>query len=246
MPLPKARRRALIEHIMVTQEAENLLVNKGWDQDELFEMKILLQQAEQRMRKLDPRSQHTTTATKSYRLPKLNPGPIVQPYITSTDGIARADPTRLVNDEDRQITARRIEDPVKVKEKSKMEKPTAGPGWFDLPRTKMSSEIKNDLKLLKLRNVLDPHRHYRSDSTRALAPKFSQIGQIIEGPTEYFSSRLPNKERKRTFVEEVLANEKFTGRFKKKYNEIQASKTSGKKAYYKNLRERRSRGRRKF
>lgn len=67
MPLPKARRRALIEHIMVTQEAEDLLVNKGWDQDELFEMKILLQQAEQRMRKLDPRSQHTTTATKSYR-----------------------------------------------------------------------------------------------------------------------------------------------------------------------------------
>lgn len=44
----------------------------------------------------------------------------MQPYITSTDGIARADPTRLVNDEDRQITARRIEDPVKVKEKSKM------------------------------------------------------------------------------------------------------------------------------
>ena len=108
-----------------------------------------------------------------------------------------------------------------------------------MPRTLMSSELKADLRLLKLRNVLDPHRHYRSDSTRALAPKFSHIGQIIEGPTEYFSSRLPNRERKRTFVEEVLANEKFTGRFKKKYDEVQASKRSGKKAYYDNLKEKR-------
>lgn len=121
------------------------------------------------------------------------------------------------------------------------ESTTAGPSWFDMPRTKLSSELKSDLNLLKLRNVLDPHRHYRSDNTRALAPKFSQLGQIIEGPTEYFSSRLANKGRKRTFVEEVLANEKVTGRFKKKYNEIQASKTSGKKAYYRKLREKRSR-----
>ena len=109
-----------------------------------------------------------------------------------------------------------------------------------MPRTKLSSELKSDLKLLKLRNVLDPHRHYRSDHTKALAPNFSQIGQIIEGPTEYFNSRLPNKERKRTFVGEVLENEKFTGRFKKRYDEIQASKTSGKKAYYRNLKEKRS------
>ena len=51
------------------------------------------------------------------RLPKLNPRPIAQPYITSTDGIARADRTRLVDDKDRQITARRIEKSVSMKEK---------------------------------------------------------------------------------------------------------------------------------
>lgn len=120
------------------------------------------------------------------------------------------------------------------------EKPTAGPCWFDMPRTKLTSEAKSDLKLLRLRNVLDPHRHYRAENTRASAPEFSQLGQIVQGPTEYFSSRLPNKERKRTIVEEVLANEHFMSRFKKKYNEIQASKTSGKGAYYKNLNRRRS------
>lgn len=125
------------------------------------------------------------------------------------------------------------------------EKPTAGPCWFDMPRTKLTSEFKSDLNLLKLRNVLDSHRHYRSENTRGSAPEFSQLGQIIQGPTEYFSSRLPNKERKRTIVEEVLANEQSISRFKKKYNEIQASKTSGKRAYYKNLKGRRSAGVRK-
>ncbi len=53
------------------------------------------------------------------RLPKLSPGPIAQPYVTSTDGIARADRNRLVNEKDRHITTRRVEDPIKVKEKIK-------------------------------------------------------------------------------------------------------------------------------
>ena len=114
-----------------------------------------------------------------------------------------------------------------------------------MPRTRLDQGLKSDLKLLKLRNVLDPHRHYRSDATKVLVPEFSQTGQIIEGPTEYFSSRLPNKHRKRTFVEEVLAHEKLTGRFKKKYSEIQASKTSGRKAYHKKMKERKSKGIRK-
>ena len=111
-----------------------------------------------------------------------------------------------------------------------------------MPRTTLSPGVKSDLHLLKLRSVLDPQRHYRSKSIRPSAPEFSQLGQIIQGPAEYFSSRLPNKERKRTLVEEVLANEQFTSRFKKKYNEIQALKTSGKKAYYKNLKAKKSTG----
>ena len=63
------------------------------------------------------------------------------------------------------------------------------------------------------------------------------MGTIIEGPTEYFSGRLSNKERKRTFVEEVLAREKSEGRFKSKYEAIQAAKTSGKKAHFKKMKE---------
>ena len=92
-----------------------------------------------------------------------------------------------------------------------------------------------------MRGVLDPKRFYKKESSKAKAPPFSQVGTVIEGPGEYFSARLPNKERKRTLVEEVLEMESSTKRFKRKYEDIQAAKTSGKKAFYKKLKEKRSR-----
>ena len=90
-----------------------------------------------------------------------------------------------------------------------------------------------------MRGVLDPKRHYKKTDSKSDVPAFSQVGTIIEGPTEYYTGRLTNKERKKTFVEEVLAQEEQTGRFKKKYNDIQKMKTSGKKAFYKALKAKR-------
>lgn len=105
----------------------------------------------------------------------------------------------------------------------------------------VTPELKRDLQLLRMRSVLDPKRHYKKDNSRkSEIPEFSQIGTIIEGPTEYFTARLSNKERKRTFVEDVLAGEKQSQRFKTKYNAIQAAKTSGKKDHYKALKAKRA------
>lgn len=118
-----------------------------------------------------------------------------------------------------------------VKEK----KATAGSDWYNLPKTNLTPELKRDLQLLRMRDTIDPKRFYKKDNKKAHIPEYSQVGTIIEGPTEYFNSRLTNKERKRTFVEEVMAGEISSGRFKSKYNEIQATKTSGKKAHYKKM-----------
>lgn len=74
------------------------------------------------------------------------------------------------------------------------------------------------------------------------APEYSQVGTIQEGPTEFFSGRIENKKRKRTITEEVLAGEQETGRFKSKYHQLQDKKTSGKKAFYKALKEKRKGG----
>lgn len=121
----------------------------------------------------------------------------------------------------------------------KKDKPTAGEEWFNLPKTEMTPEFKRDLQLLRMRSVLDPKRHYKKESGKAKPPEFSQVGTIIEGPTEFFSARIAKKDRKKTFVEEAMASERETRRFESKYNDIQSTKRSGKKAYYKDLRSKR-------
>jgi hypothetical protein len=78
------------------------------------------------------------------------------------------------------------------------------------------------------------------------------VGTLIEGPTEWFSARVERRERTRTFVEEVLAGEEGSkvkegrgagsakkGRFGRKYEELQGRKRSGKKAYYKAVKQKR-------
>lgn len=109
-----------------------------------------------------------------------------------------------------------------------------------MPRTDLTPQLKRDLQLIKMRNVLDPHRHYKKDSSAL--PEYSQVGTIIEGNTEFFSSRLTKKERKRTIVEEIMADDGNRKRFKKKYDEIQSKKRSGKKEFYKKLKAQRNGG----
>ena len=96
---------------------------------------------------------------------------------------------------------------------------------------------------MKMRGVLDPHRHYKKEGGGKMKPpEYSQVGTIVEGPTEFYSGRIENSKRKRTFVEEVLAVEQEKPRFKKKYGELQGRKTSGKKAYYQAMKEKRRGG----
>jgi hypothetical protein len=106
----------------------------------------------------------------------------------------------------------------------------------------MTPELKRDLQLIKMRDILDPHRHYKKDGGKLKAPEYSQVGTIIEGAAEFWSGRIENKQRKRTFAEEVLAGEHETKRFKRKYGELQNRKTSGKKAFYKDLKAKRRNG----
>ncbi|KAH0292088.1 Fcf2-domain-containing protein [Aureobasidium namibiae CBS 147.97] len=178
-----------------------------------------------------------------FDFPKLNTGEMVQPYVSSAGDVATVDRSRLLAEQDRKLSnqIRKVEDPVAIKKKTiESKKATAGEQWYNMPRTDLTPELKRDLQLLKMRNVLDPHRHYKKENGKMRPPEYSHVGTIVEGPTEYFSGRLNNKDRKKTFVDEVLSSEKDTGRFKRKYGDIQTSKTSGKKSYYKALQAKRS------
>ncbi|KAI0887089.1 Fcf2-domain-containing protein [Annulohypoxylon maeteangense] len=114
-------------------------------------------------------------------------------------------------------------------------KTDAGSSWFNLPKTDLTPELKKDLQLLRMRDVLDSKRFYRKDSSRSLVPEFSSVGTIVEGPTDFFNARLTKKERKRTLLEEVLETEDITRKFKNKYGQIQETKASGKKGHYKKM-----------
>lgn len=82
--------------------------------------------------------------------------------------------------------------------------------------------------MIQMRNYLDPKRFYKNpDKLGAVL----HIGTVIEGPHEYKSSRLTNKQRKQSIVEEILADKSIKDYSKRKFNEIQASKLNKRKTF---------------
>eukprot|EP00976_Prorocentrum_cordatum_P001772 35703-Prorocentrum_minimum.AAC.3 len=106
-----------------------------------------------------------------------------------------------------------------AKEARKLAPDTAGKGWFDMPAQDITPELKRDLRLLKLRGTWDPKRFYKSNDSSKF-PKYFQIGTVVEGATEFYSSRLTRKERKQTITEEVMSNADITNYRKRRYNAV--------------------------
>jgi hypothetical protein len=104
---------------------------------------------------------------------------------------------------------------------------TAGKSWYDLPATTITDEVKNDLRVLRLRSALDPKTFYKNFDTTKF-PKYFQFGTVVEGPAEFYSGRLAKKQRKRTFTEEIMADSHLTEVRKKRYTKMQeeAAKTA--------------------
>ncbi|CAG98915.1 Fcf2p [Kluyveromyces lactis] len=135
----------------------------------------------------------------------------------------------------------KIDDPIYIlesrKKSDKVKPPTETEKWFTLPKTEMTAEVKRDLMIIKHRAALDPKRHYKKDKWKI--PERFSVGTIIEGPTEFYSSRLKNKERKNTMLETLMADDTTNKYFKRKYTEVQQKKTSGKKAHYNAVKDKR-------
>ncbi|KAJ4457310.1 putative Fcf2 pre-rRNA processing protein [Paratrimastix pyriformis] len=90
--------------------------------------------------------------------------------------------------------------------------------------TQMTPEIAGDLRLLQYRKFLDPKQFYKSTGKKK-PPKFFQVGEIVEGASEFYSSRLTKRERKQTMVDEMIDNERLHSYAAKKMKEIQASRS---------------------
>ncbi|XP_075227616.1 deoxynucleotidyltransferase terminal-interacting protein 2 [Lycorma delicatula] len=115
----------------------------------------------------------------------------------------------------------------KKKEKSK----TKGPDWFNMKTPAMTTEIQNDLRVLHMRSVLDPKHFYKKNDIKGL-PKYFQVGKYVDSPVDFYSSRLPRNERRKTIVEELMADAQFQQYNKRKHKElIQKYKRTHAKAY---------------
>ncbi|CAM8924277.1 unnamed protein product [Rhodiola kirilowii] len=114
-------------------------------------------------------------------------------------------------------------DPKKVnKLLRKQIKDTAGTSWFDMPAQTITPELKKDLQLLKLRNVLDPKRHYKKGDTKLKnLPKYFQVGTVVESASDFYSGRLTKKERKESIADELLSDKRLADYRKRKVREIE-------------------------
>lgn len=95
----------------------------------------------------------------------------------------------------------------------------------------VSQELKGDLQVLKMRGSLDPKRFYKKNDRDGFPKYFQvsssvtfllvrppsvssselcvQVGTVVDSPLDFYHSRVPKKERKRTMVEELLTDAEF-------------------------------------
>ncbi|XP_067394542.1 deoxynucleotidyltransferase terminal-interacting protein 2 [Emydura macquarii macquarii] len=113
---------------------------------------------------------------------------------------------------------------IKKRRKAEKEK-TTGDGWFGMKAPEMTNELKNDLKALKMRASMDPKHFYKKNDRDGL-PKYVQVGTVVDTPIDFYHARIPKKQRKRTIVEELLADSEFRRYNKRKYQEIMTEKAA--------------------
>ncbi|AEO69004.1 uncharacterized protein THITE_2155551 [Thermothielavioides terrestris NRRL 8126] len=137
------------------------------------------------------------------------PATIVAAPVAAAAGEPAAEP----NKKSEKLSVRVPQLPQKKKTKD-----TLGSDWYNLPRTNLTLELKRDLQILRMRDVVAMGKQFfKKDSRKDFIPEYSQVGTIIAGATDGASGRLTRKERKRTIVEEVLSGEN-TNKFKSKFN----------------------------
>jgi len=100
----------------------------------------------------------------------------------------------------------------------------AGDKWFGIEQNKESEELESDLKVLQMRDIIDPKRFYKSYNTNNDKDGKSivrQVGTVIEGSSEYYSNRMTKKERRTNITEEFMSDVNVSSYTKDKFEKIQ-------------------------
>jgi hypothetical protein len=110
------------------------------------------------------------------------------------------------------------------------DKTSLGKNWFGMQRQELTEETRRDLLVLRNRQYADPKRHYKGkhdaiQGTKNL-PKFFHMGTVVGSPQDRASQRIPNKQRKSSFVDALLEDSAFQRYAKKSIAEVVRSAPS--------------------
>jgi len=122
---------------------------------------------------------------------------------------------------------------LKKQNKLKKKNPTdAGKNWFNMKNPEMTPKLEADLKLLKVRHVLDQKTFRKAEKT---LPKHFQVGKIVYDKSDYYSQRVHKKDQKSSLIEEAMADRQQAQYRKRKVAEIHTKfqQSNGVKRYKK-------------
>lgn len=126
---------------------------------------------------------------------------------------------------------------------------TTGPKWFDMPAVQMTKELDRELKVIRMRHLLDPKRFYKRESNllgakSALAkrgqPAYFQIGTIVDSPLDGLTNRVPKKMRKKSIVDQLLVDEESKQYLKKRFNQVQQQRVENRRRGFNAVKARKS------
>lgn len=104
---------------------------------------------------------------------------------------------------------------------------TKGDKWFNMPATELTEEVQRDLEVIQMRSVLDPKHFYKKNDLKAL-PKYFQVGKVLPNPLDHYNERHERSSKKKTIVDELMADAQFQRFNKRKYTEtVEEKKRNG-------------------
>ena len=122
---------------------------------------------------------------------------------------------------------------------------SAGKQWFGMMSCEVTDEIKADLQVIRNRTYLNPKKFYKK-ADASLGSSHIQVGTVIEGSAEFYSSRLTNKERRTTLTQEIMADPEIASYAKRKFTTIQQHRQATTASFQKYKRKVTKKGKRGF
>jgi len=112
----------------------------------------------------------------------------------------------------------------RLKKWKKMKQNTTGKNWYDLKAPNLTPQLKQNLRLLNLRNYIFKDAHFKAPDDKKNLPKYFETGTVIEGPTEFYSARVPKSERAKSFVDELMHDSELKKYTKRKFLDLNHEK----------------------